>query len=87
MKNKRIYIAQNETGVIHGVKVRAKLLTNNTKYNIKCECPCADCALKNKNICFVVIGEKRLSLPTRPACFGNDEDNLLNMPLIYVNEK
>jgi len=87
MKNKRIYIAQNEIGVIQGVKVRAKLLTNNTKYNVQCECPCKDCALKNKNICFEVVGEKRLSLPTRPACFGNDPENLLSMPLIYVNEK
>lgn len=96
MKNKRIYIAQNETrfikwvdkiGVTQTRKIRAKLLTDNTKYNVKCECPCNDCTLKNENICFIKVEGVSLSLPTRPACMGNDPENLINMPLIYVNEK
>lgn len=85
----RTYIAPNKTGEIAGIKVKALSLQ---KRIIEHESPCVKCVIKEKNICFkdVFIKEKGIKiikhkqLDTRPACFGNDPENLRHVPVYYV---
>ena len=73
------YIAPGEIRKINGVEVLAKEVS--TKMDEKI-CPCVNCVILNQNICFDNV--TRRSLPTRPACFGNDPENLSNKSLYYT---
>ena len=71
---KRIYIAPGTTSRIFGGVIIAKeiILKNDTLLN-----PCYFCYLERLKIC-----ENKFS-ETRPACFGNDPENLSKKPLFY----
>jgi len=77
--SKKQYIAPGEIRKINGIEVTAKEVFS--KMNLKI-CPCVNCAIVDHNICFDKMTKK--SLPTRPACFGNDTENLSNKSLYYV---
>jgi len=74
MKQKRTYLPPNECTRIFGVYVICKeiKLKNDTLPN-----PCYFCCLERLKIC-----ENKFS-DTRPACFGNDPENLSKKPLFY----
>lgn len=76
---KKQYIAPGEIGRINGVTVLAKEVLSEMNEKI---CSCVNCAILNQQICFSKATKKLL--PTRPACFGNDKENLSNKPLYYV---
>ena len=76
---KKQYVAPGEVRKINGVEVLATEVFS--EMNEK-RCPCANCAILDQKICFSQVDKK--SLPTRPACFGNDTENLSNKPLYYT---
>ena len=76
---KRQYIAPGEVRKINGVEVTAKEVFSEMDLKI---CPCVNCAILDQRICFCEWTKK--SLPTRPACFGNDLENLSNKSLYYT---
>lgn len=73
------YIAPGEVRKINGVEARAKEVS--TEMDLRM-CPCSNCITADQNICFDKKTKK--SLPTRPACFGNDPENLSNKSLYYT---
>ena len=76
---KKQYIAPGEIRKINGVEVLAKEVS--TEMDLRM-CPCSNCITADQNICFDKKTKK--SLPTRPACFGNDPENLSNKSLYYT---
>lgn len=76
---KKQYIAPCEIGRINGVTVLAKEVFPEVDEK---NCPCVNCIMLRSNICFSKSTKK--SLPTRPACFGNDPENLSNKSLYYI---
>lgn len=76
---KKQYIAPGEIRKIDGVEVIAKEVFAEKGEKI---CPCVNCIMLRSNICFSKATKK--SLPTRPACFGNDPENLSNKSLYYI---
>jgi len=76
---KKQYIAPGEIRKINGVEVTAKEVFSEMDLKI---CPCVNCVILDQQICFSRIDKH--SLPTRPACFGNDTENLSNKPLYYT---
>ena len=77
MKAKQ-YIAPGEIRKINGVEVIAKEFGLYTNW---LERSCSNCEIKKQNICFDPKTKK--SLPSRPACFGNDPENTSNKPIYY----
>lgn len=92
----RLYIAPERKCKIHIegkiIEIKALSLQNrivDTKQNI-----CGNCALEKYKICFEYKAMpktktqasfvKIIHLDTRPACFGNDPDNLSKKPMYYV---
>ena len=73
------YIAPGEVRKINGVKARAKKVFIGMDDVRR---PCTLCIIEKQSICF--DPETKHSLPTRPACFGNDPENLSNKPLYYT---
>lgn len=76
---KKQYIAPGEIRKINGVEVMAKEVS--TEMDLRM-CPCSNCITADQNICFDNVTRK--SLQTRPACFGNDPENLSNKSLYYT---
>ena len=76
---KKQYVAPGEIRKINGVEVTAKEISVGIDEKT---CPCINCIMLRSNICFSKTTKK--SLPTRPACFGNDPENLSNKSLYYV---
>lgn len=76
---KKQYIAPREIRKINGVEVMAKEVSTEMDLRIR---PCSKCIIADQNICFDNVNKK--SLPTRPACFGNDPENLSNKSLYYT---
>ena len=75
---KKIYIAPGEIRKINGLEVLSKLVHDGFDYKTY---PCSNCAIANQNICFDSKTKKQLH--TRPACFGNDKENLSKKSLYY----
>ena len=73
------YIAPGEVRKINGVEARAKKVFSGMD---EVRCPCTLCIVEKQGICF--DPETKNSLPTRPACFGNDPENLSKKSLYYV---
>ena len=90
---KRQYIAPESTSIIDGVKYTEPAMPRKIngveviakefgdKLNFQ-NTSCTNCEISKQNICFDKATKK--SLPTRPACFGNDPENLSNKPLYYT---
>lgn len=76
---KKQYIAPGEVRKINGVEVKAKEVFFEMDLRI---CPCTNCAILKQQICFSRANKK--SLPTRPACLGNDPENLSRKSLYYT---
>ena len=76
---KKQYIAPGEVRKINGVEARAKKVFIGMDDVRR---PCTLCIIEKQGICF--NPETKNSLPTRPACFGNDPENLSNKPLYYT---
>lgn len=76
---KKQYISPGEIRKINGVEVIAKEVFSEMDEKI---CPCVNCVILDQRICFSRVDKK--SLPTRPACFGNDTENLSNKSLYYT---
>ena len=79
---KKQYIAPGEIRKINGVEVRSKKVFIEMD---EARCPCALCIIEKQGICF--DPKTKHSLPTRPACFGNDTENLSNKPLYYTSHE
>lgn len=78
MEQKKQYIAPNELGRIDGIAVVANLFTKSVE---DLQSGCEDCVIQTSHICFSRIDRK--SIETRPACFGNDKENLSKQPIFY----
>lgn len=76
---KKQYVAPGEIGRINVVTVLAKKVFTEMDEKIR---PCVNCIILDQQICFSKATKK--SLPTRPACFGNDPENLSNKSLYYT---
>ena len=74
---KRIYIAPDRLGVVNGVEVESKVLTSMPTGSTS---SCKYCAVRDLKMCFDKFGKQKDS---RPACFGNDPENLSKKPLFY----
>ena len=76
---KKQYIAPGEVRKINGVEARAKKVFIGMD---EVRRPCTLCIIEKQGICF--DSETKKSLLTRPACFGNDVENLSNKSLYYT---
>lgn len=85
----RTYIAPDKKGIIAGIKVKALSLQNRNVDNY--DNVCASCVIKPLKMCFQyrAIGShiSQKSLDTRPACFGNDPENIAKISVYYTKEK
>jgi len=70
----REYLAPGSIGLIKGMRVMAKEILPGSN---EIACPCLRCVFVNLEIC-----KNKLDV-FRPACFGNDRENLSNKSLIY----
>ena len=80
---KRPYIAPGEVGRINGFQLRAESLLEINLGVLNPVPSCNYCAFKNDVICFDKERPFK-SLSTRPACMGNDKENIDNIPVYYV---
>lgn len=88
----RTYIAPNLKGEICGIRVKAVSLQRKNITTLCNKGACDICAIKKMGICFTnesIVNDKGKteiylkSADTRPACMGNDRENLHNTPVYY----